>query len=201
MTAMVAAEVQSMDLSPAEKRHLAALEGRIARGLATFREVGEALLEIRDQRLYRLVAVTFEAYCRDRWGMERNRAYQLMGAAEVTKALPEQAKDRIVNEAQARELVPLVHGDPSLMGKVWDVLAVGDAPITAPRIRAAVREVTGTGKAPASISLPTITDRLILLIERVEEEWVRWHASKPNIGERGRVKKALSNFAGTTGLA
>ena len=44
---------QSAELSAVETGRLAALEQTIERGLQTFVEVGTALLEIRDSRLYR----------------------------------------------------------------------------------------------------------------------------------------------------
>jgi len=58
-------------LSTSEERSLADLETIIERGLATFVEVGTALLDIRRDRLYRETHETFEAYCRERWGFGR----------------------------------------------------------------------------------------------------------------------------------
>ena len=43
-----------------------------------------ALMAIRDAKLYRETHDTFEAYCKERWGLERRRAYQLMDAATVS---------------------------------------------------------------------------------------------------------------------
>jgi len=66
-----------------DARHLAALESVIARGVQTFAEVGNALAEIRDGRLYRETHATFEAYCADRWGWTRRVGYQYIEAAQV----------------------------------------------------------------------------------------------------------------------
>lgn len=55
----------------------------ISRGLKTFNEVGEALLSIRDCRLYRPGFSTFEDYCRERWDLKERQAYRLMDAAKV----------------------------------------------------------------------------------------------------------------------
>jgi len=49
--------------------------------------VGNALIEIRHSKLYREQHRTFEAYCRNRFGIKRQRAYELMGAAEVVNSL------------------------------------------------------------------------------------------------------------------
>jgi hypothetical protein len=68
---------------------LSELETRIERGLQTFIDVGLALLEIRDRRLYREAGFkSFDTYCRERWGWSRDRGYQLMQAAEVVQSMP-----------------------------------------------------------------------------------------------------------------
>lgn len=76
-----------MNLSVMEQTELAQHEATIERGLGTFVEVGQALLAIRDGRLYRLEHGTFEDYCRERWSMSRPRAYQLIEAADVAHRL------------------------------------------------------------------------------------------------------------------
>ena len=53
----------SRRLTAAETDFLSQLEDTIATGLHTFREVGEALGMIRDNRLYRASHPTFEDYC------------------------------------------------------------------------------------------------------------------------------------------
>jgi hypothetical protein len=55
-------------LSLTESSRRAELEEVIELGLATFITVGNALLEIRDSRLYRDTHATLEDYCRERWG-------------------------------------------------------------------------------------------------------------------------------------
>jgi hypothetical protein len=83
------------------------LEAVIERGLATFAEVGEALMTIRDQRLYRQDHDTFDAYCAERWGFGRRYAYNLIESAEVVSAIAHTGSPAPVNEAQARALTPL----------------------------------------------------------------------------------------------
>lgn len=199
MEATVLSEVAPQPtLTPGESRHLAALERRIERGLQTFHEVGTALLEIRDKRLFRLTHPTFEAYCRERWGLERARAYQLMGAAEVVSVLGDGGGPFPVNEAQARELVPVFHHDPSLVPEVWEEVSRLGRPVTAPLIREVVKRRTSEGDFAARPAVeviePTATDRLIAAINRVKDEATRWRTSKPNIGERTRVRRAADEF-------
>lgn len=57
------------------------LEAVIQRGFETFVEVGNALAEIRDNKLYRKWYGTFDEYCRERWGFKKGYAnYQIKAA-------------------------------------------------------------------------------------------------------------------------
>jgi hypothetical protein len=91
------------------------VEGGPSRGLGTFVEVGQALLEIRDSRLYRESHGTFEVYFRERWAMGRNYANKIIAAAEVVAVLGTDVPSR---EAQARELAPLL-GDEAAVVEAW----------------------------------------------------------------------------------
>lgn len=90
-----------------EARRLSVLEQTIETGMSSFVLVGEALLEVRDSRLYRLNYPTFEAYCKGRWGFSRGHAYRLMDAAEVVGALSPNG-DTPATEAEARALAPVL---------------------------------------------------------------------------------------------
>lgn len=74
-------------LTPDAAHRLGKCEATIERGLTTFVEVGEALMEIRDQRLYRATHPRFEDYCRERWGMDRRHANRHIEAAEVVGSI------------------------------------------------------------------------------------------------------------------
>ena len=81
----------SAELSPLttwESGRLAHLEGVIEAGLQTFYDVGGALMEIREGRLYRQTHRSFEAYTKERWGMGKSRAHQLIEAAKTPMSLP-----------------------------------------------------------------------------------------------------------------
>ena len=108
------------------------------RGLATFVEVGRALAEIRDQRLYRASHRTFEEYCHERWLLSRTRAYRLIDAAAVVSPIGDGQPPK--NEAQARELVPLLREDEQEVVEVWrDLRAEFGHDVTAKRVRTTVR--------------------------------------------------------------
>ncbi|MGP8106294.1 MAG: hypothetical protein ACLQLE_10435 [Desulfobaccales bacterium] len=53
---------------------LETLEGVIAREMGSFMAVGNALLTIRDNRLYREGFKTFGDYCRGKWGVGKSYA-------------------------------------------------------------------------------------------------------------------------------
>lgn len=178
------------DLTPGERRHLGMLEKRIQRGLNTFREVGEALMEIRDERLYRETHATFDSYCRDRWQFDRNRAYQLISAAEVANALPPEYPP-IANEAQARELVPLAHESPELVAEVWRQVTSSDEPVSATRIRNAVRQHIKPAQAVPEV---TPTARLVQAINRVTDQYRTWLESGPGGPDRRMVREALARL-------
>ena len=76
-------------LTSNERSRFEQYERTIESGLNTFVEVGRALTEIRDAKLYRATHKTFESYCKDRWEISRPRAYALMEQASVGVALAE----------------------------------------------------------------------------------------------------------------
>lgn len=127
----------ALDLTTSD---LATCEEIIARGLGTFVEVGQALLRIRDERLYRESHDTFEAYCRERWGFSRERGRQLINAAEVIESLPPTIVATPPNEAVARELAPL-RSDPERLRETWaEAVAQHGATPTAVQVREVVNE-------------------------------------------------------------
>jgi hypothetical protein len=131
------------ELTTPERHDLETLEGIVQRGLDTFIEVGRALAEIRDRRLYRQTHGTFEEYCHDRWLLGRTRAYQLIDAAAVSTIVD---KDPPANEAQARELAPL-KGDETEVVAAWreakaEAEELGTS-LTAKVVRNAVRKRLG----------------------------------------------------------
>lgn len=136
----------AVPLTDVEQTRLATLEAIVERGQQTFIEVGTALLEIRDERLYRAEHSNFEDYCRARWGWSRGRAYQYMDAAKVVAAVSTTVDAAPANEAQARELVPLLRSEDAgeTMGAAW-IEAMGRAnerkrPVTAEIVREVVDE-------------------------------------------------------------
>src|ERR1051325_1200656 len=76
-----------LPLSEYEQSQLKRCEKVIEEGLKTFYKVGNALMEIREGKLYRDTHATFEDYCKVKWGMGKSHAYRMMEATEVVKNL------------------------------------------------------------------------------------------------------------------
>lgn len=91
-------------LTTTEQSDLKKYEALIERGYQSFVESGQALLNIRDGRLYRHTHDTFEDYCQERWGFNRNRGLQLINAAIAVQELPKRLTTNVVTEGAAREL-------------------------------------------------------------------------------------------------
>ena len=94
----------------------AQLEATIEHGMQTFVEVGLALMEIRDDRLYRAEFGTFEEYCNQRWGWTRMRASQLIAAAAVVQNV----NLGLQNPATERQARPLAALPPAQQREAWE---------------------------------------------------------------------------------
>ena len=91
-------------LTASESNALTEHEAVIERGIQTFYEVGIALADIRDRKLYRAEHGTFEDYCQQRWQMSKAHAYRMIDAAEVVSPIGDSGLPLPANEGQAREL-------------------------------------------------------------------------------------------------
>jgi hypothetical protein len=122
---------------PVDRERFAELEQMIERGLGTFADVGRALFEIQQRRLYRAAGHrTFADYVAKRWDLSSAHAYRQIEAAKVVDILaPIGELPLPANEAQARELAPLVH-DPEAVRAVWtETVEQGDGRVTAKAVR------------------------------------------------------------------
>jgi hypothetical protein len=103
-------------LDASEKARLGELETVIERGLQTFYEVGKALEEIQEHKLYRETHKSFENYCRDKWGIARPTAYRFISAAQVMENLSPMGDKIPTKERQVR---PLTQLPPALQLEIW----------------------------------------------------------------------------------
>lgn len=103
-------------LTDDERARLNAHEQTIRAGLQTFFAVGMAFTDIRESRLYRETHRSFEEYCRDTWGISRQRASQLINAGRVMQLITGDAPEC---EAHTRALTAL---PDEAITPVWRVI-------------------------------------------------------------------------------
>ncbi len=113
---LLKSEYLTAQLDPTEQVRLQKLESIVENGLQTFYEVGKALDEIREQKLYRESQKSFEAYCQDKWGIARRTADRFIGAARVIENLTPMGVKIPAHERQVRPLAGL---SPELQLEIW----------------------------------------------------------------------------------
>lgn len=182
-------------LTQAEAQHLTALEQIVRKGLETFLEVGEALLQIRDERLYRSSHASFEEYCRDKWKFTSRQANRLIGASEVVDNLK---RDQLVslvpaavpeNEAQARPLAALT---PTQQIEAARIAATKAKKPTAKQFKQAAREAAEEKpRVCVARKCPTTGKATMeLLIEVIDEAQTMVRAGRPKETILAKLKAA-----------
>ena len=86
--------------------------------LQSWIEVGEALIEIRDSRLYKVEARTFEEYCRSKFRLEKSRVHQLMSGSRIVTSLDLGSSTKVeVTETAIREIAKV---EPERRQEIFD---------------------------------------------------------------------------------
>ena len=134
-------------MSIRESQRLVELEKTIARGKKTFVEVGLALAEIRDLRLYKREYGGFEEYCREKWGWSRQHAYRLIEAAPIAKC-----HHVVTDEATARVLAKV---EPEQRAGVVQAVLDEGKPVTAAEIKRHLPPVPTQPSGAQGTSRPT----------------------------------------------
>jgi len=127
------------------------LETIVRRGAQTFVEVGDALLEIRDSRLYRADFGTFEDYCRNVLGWSRRHANRLIAGAKVVHNLEAHGNGTSMsqNPETSETARPLTKLPAERQPAAWAraVESAGGGQPTAAQVGAVVEEVLGEDEA------------------------------------------------------
>jgi hypothetical protein len=139
-----------------ESERLEELEKTIARGKKTFVEVGLALAEIRDLRLYKREYGSFSEYCQKKWGWEKRYTQYVIAGAAAVKSLPEETRTLVHHETAARELAKV---EPDQRAAVVQTIVDEEKSVTAkeikrhlpppPMVRSKVNMAEGTPDKPA----------------------------------------------------
>lgn len=94
------------ELSKIEQDALRDCEEVIAKGMTNFRDVGEALMRIRDEKLFRQKFGTFEEYCQTTWDFGKRRANQIIAATkvELIESTPQKKSGKKISQSGDRDI-------------------------------------------------------------------------------------------------
>jgi hypothetical protein len=150
-------------------------------GVADYFRKGEALIRIREAKLYRKSHGTFEEYCRDRWKITDDYARKLIRATEVVQDIQKSRPLVSIPESE-RVARTLVRIEPEKRAKTWGQV-ISSVPegkkLTAEHSRQVVEAIIeGAKESVTSANLsdaPDITskfihDRLVEIKEEKEQE-------------------------------
>ncbi len=151
-------------------KRLSRLESVVDKNLEAVFKVGAALMEIRNDELYKLTHERYADYIRERFGLSKSRLYQYIDAADVVDNLK---KSTIVdflpiNEAQMRPLVKFKK-NPELQLQIWQEVIrrtpKGGKP-TAAVVKQVIKEMTAPPPEPEPEAKPPEQIRLPLYIRQ-----------------------------------
>jgi len=141
-------------LDRSQKVRFAELEKRIEQGMETWMDVGRALAEIRDTKLYRDEFLNFSDYLTQRWGMSKTHANRLIKADGVVRKIEKAGKKPPKSERVVREAAK----DPDPVEALDEAEAQhGPSP--------SASQVAETVRKRASSNGPSLSD----LVKRVKE--------------------------------
>jgi hypothetical protein len=171
-----------------ESHELERCEVVIKQGLQTFIEVGQALMTIKEKRLYRIGFKTFEDYCVERWSISRPRAFQLIEAANVISGLSTIVDILPKTESQVRPLTSL---EPEIQKQVWsEVVKTHGDNITAAKVQTVVNDWK-----PINQEIKEIKSEPMFAISTPEELLKK---AKEVAKERAEVKRQIIDQKGST---
>lgn len=170
MGTMTTAEPSSI----AASRSLEECEAVVERGQHTFIEVGQALAEIRDARLYLGSHPSFEGYLKSRWGMGRSWAYSLIDASSVASSIQSQSGVRssghgksqgvrsnghFLDATKAAKLAKVPEEKRlEVWGSVVEEAEKSGEPVTVAKVKAAVDKVVPPKPKPPKVEKPKLPE-------------------------------------------
>lgn len=195
MNNILRSEPLKSDLTDEEQGRFKDLEDCIRKGLTTFLEVGEALGEIRDRRLYRNGYKTFEAYCREAWGFSKAHVNRNIAAARANEVLAPIGV-KIECESVARPLAGLSEDQMVKAAKKAKEIA-GNKPLTAKVVSEAVvacRAEKPGNAAPKPVAKPAA----VLVPEVVPGQPTKHLDFKPAFELLARAEKSAAKTESST---
>jgi len=171
-----------------ESHELERCEVVIKQGLQTFIEVGQALMTIKEKRLYRINFKTFEDYCVGMWAFKRSEAYRLIDASVVISNLSPIGDILPKTESQTRPLTSL---EPEIQKEVWkEVVETHGENITATKVQSVVNDWK-----PVNQEIKEVKNQPMFAISTPEELLKK---AKEVAKERAEVKRQIIDQKGST---
>jgi hypothetical protein len=157
-----------------ERERLLRCEATIERGERHLLSEGQALRQIREQRLYRADFKTFENYCRNRWDFSRQHATRLIDFADVIDDLSVTFGDKLPQrESHARALVGLTSEQRR---KLWAECLEGGKKMKAADISKAAARMQMSPHNGDSVHGKSMPAKLLTPL--------RWYGAKKKLGGR-----------------
>jgi hypothetical protein len=184
--AIVETRQEVRELTKNEAHLLKEKEDVIRKGVATFMGVGEALMTIRDRRLYRAEYATFEEYCRKKWQFSKSHANRYITAKSVVDNLQE--VDQTVLPKVESQIRPLAFLKPAEQRRVWkkvvEEVQTSHRPLTANIVTRQVSQLYPDVETYRKPTQPKKGNRVRLqkdiVLEMIDEAWE---------GDRERLEK------------
>ena len=173
-----------------ESHELERCEVVIKQGLQTFIEVGQALMTIREKRLYRIGFKTFEDYCTHKWGMVQQSATRLIRAYETVTNLQSEPIGSVLPKSE-NQIRPLTSLEPEIQKEVWtEVVKTHGDKITAAKVQTVVNNWK-----PINQEIKEIKSEPMFAISTPEELLKK---AKEVAKERAEVKRQIIDQKGST---
>ena len=173
-----------------ESHELERCEVVIKQGLQTFIEVGQALMTIREKRLYRIGFKTFEDYCTGKWGMVQQSATRLIRAYETVTNLQSEPMGSVLPQSE-RQTRPLTSLEPEIQKEVWkEVVKTHGDNITTAKVQTVVNDWK-----PVNQEIKEIKSEPMFAISTPEELLKK---AKEVAKERAEVKRQIIDQKGST---
>jgi len=184
---------------------LSDLEKIIADQRYYFYEIGKALKEIRDKRLYKIALFNnFEEYTKNRWDMSRSQAYRLINAFTVVNNLSPIGDKFPENEAQARLLTQF---NQDKQCKIWSDFLKTGVEVTALNLRKFILIKTKKQETVPDDQTNLISDNYMETVNGMLEQiraaqndgWQATSRQAALMWNRVMYEKILSDTASQTG--
>jgi len=176
-----------------ESHELERCEVVIKQGLNTFIEVGQALMTIKEKRLYRISFKTFEDYCTHKWGMVQQSATRLIRAYETVTNLQSEPIGSLLPQSES-QIRPLTSLEPEIQKEVWNEVVKQSEETRQPITAARVQSVVNDWK-PVNQEIKEVKNEPMFAISTPEELLKK---AKEVAKERAEVKRQIIDQKGST---